>query len=817
MKISLKWLTKYVDIKDYLSAPEKLSEIITNGGLEVEGISNQAKDFENVVIGQILEKDKHPQADNLTLCKVTTGGDKVHQIICGAKNHNAGDKVVVSLPGAVLPGNFAIKISKIRGVESQGMLCSEKELGLSSESQGIMILPPNAPVGEAFSKYSKSDDVIFDIKVTPNRADCLSHFGLAREIAGLLGKNFEFPITPFTEGRESTRKLVKVTVEDAERCPRYAGRVVQNVKVGPSPEWLKKSLEAVGLRSINNVVDITNYVMLELGQPLHAFDMNLLEGKQLIIRSAQKDEKFTTLDSKELTLDGTELLICDAKKPVALAGVMGGLNSGVTDTTSDVFVESAYFLPSTVRRSSRRHGIESDSSYRFSRGVDPDAVILALNRACQLLGEVAQGTICADHYDLYPRPLVRPRIETDLKFISSRLGINVEGVEAKKLLERIGCDVSGSGNKLLVNPPAFRGDLKLAEDLGEEILRLKGFATIPETLPSFTKEPTRDDVGYLLEYKLSETLSSLGLSQAVNLSFTSSKFETDFLSDDRGQAQELGLDLLGPSVKLHNPLNVELDVMRVALVPSLVRNALHNMRHGLLNGGLFEISPVFRQKESPDIKETRPFTEETHLALAQWGNESETWIKKPQVPVFYKTKGLLETMLSQWQFKSFKFEALKNPPAFLHPGQSARVFVEGKPVGFVGVLHPLIADKLEIKQPLVIAELNLKTLFTGQPRLMRSKALPKFPTVERDVALLSPASLAAGDIKAELQKAGGALVTKCEIFDLYVGNKLPEDKKSLAFRLTYQDPTRTLSDEEVNAAHQKAVQTVCQKLSLSIR
>ncbi|MDZ4677916.1 MAG: phenylalanine--tRNA ligase subunit beta [Oligoflexia bacterium] len=816
MKISLKWLTKYIELKEFTAAPEKLADILTNGGLEVEGIANQAKDFDHIVVGQILEKGKHPQADNLTLCKVTTG-EKTHQIICGAKNHNTGDKVVVSLPGAVLPGNFAIKISKIRGIESQGMLCSDKELGLGDSQEGILILPANAPLGESFAKYAKLDDVVFDIKVTPNRADCLSHFGLAREISGLTGKTFEFPVTPFTEGRESTRKLIKVAVEDVERCPRYAGRVVQNIKVGPSPEWLKKSLESVGLRSINNVVDVTNFVMLELGQPLHAFDLNLLDGKQIIIRTAEKGEKFTTLDDKKLEFDGTELLICDLKNPIALAGVMGGLNSGVSDSTTEVFVESAYFLPSTVRRSSRRHGIDSDSSYRFSRGVDPDSVILALNRACQLLTEVAQGTVCADHYDNYPRPVVRPRIEVDLKFISARLGMTIDSIEAKRSLERIGCDVSGSGNKLLVNPPAFRGDLKLAEDLGEEILRLKGFANIPETLPSFTQEPTRDDLGYLLEYKLAYTLQACGLHQAVNLSFTSSKFESDFLTSDRGQASELGIDFSGPSVKITNPLNAELDVMRVSVVPSLVRNALHNMRHAIHCGGLFEIAPVFRKIESPDIKENRPFTEETHLAFVQWGQEPETWVKQPQVSLFYKSKGILESFLSTWQYKSFKFEALKNPPAFLHPGQSARVFVEGKPVGFIGVLHPMIADKLEVKSSMVIAELNLKTLFTGQPRLTRVKGLPKFPSMQRDVALLVPQELSAGEIKAELQKAAGNLASKCEIFDIYMGDKLPADKKSLAFRMTYQDPSRTLSDEEINASHQKTIQSVCQKFNLSVR
>jgi len=821
MKISLKWLGRYINVTAYQKDPDKLTGLLTNGGLEVEGIVNLAKAFENVVVGQILEKNKHPNADNLTLCLVAVGpaASDQRRIVCGAKNHSAGDKVVVALPGAVLPGDFTIKLSKIRGEESQGMLCSEKELGLSTESQGIVILPADAPIGVPFAQYSKNDDVIFDIKVTPNRSDCLSHFGLAREVSTLTGDKFEFPLTPFTEGRESTRKLIKVTVEDAERCPRYAGRVVQNVKIGPSPEWMKKLLESVGLRSINNVVDVTNFVMMELGQPLHAFDLATLEGPQIIVRRAHSGEKFSTLDEKELTLEGTELVICDAKRPVALAGVMGGLNSGVSEKTSDVFIESAYFLPSAVRRAARRHGLDTDSSYRFSRGVDPDAINLALNRACQLLMEVAGGTVCTDSYDYYPRPVAKPRIELDLAFISARLGVNVESIEAKRLLERTGCDVSGSGVKLLVNPPAYRSDLKIQEDLGEEILRLKGFSQIPETLPQMTGEPVFDSPQHFLEGRLAKTFASLGLAQATNLSFTQSKFENEFLgAAPRGRADELGLDLNVKSIGLTNPINQDLEVLRVSLVPSLARNGAFNLRHGRARGGLFEIAPVFAMKEMDDIRdEKRPFSEETHLGAILWGEDETHWAKPVNVPIYYRLKAILEGFLKSWQYKSFRIDPLHDVPAFLHPGQNARIFVEGKAVGFIGVLHPLVADRMEFKVPVAVMELNLKNLFAGQPRSSRAKPLPKFPTVERDVALLCPVILAAGEIRAELMKAGGQLVMSCEIFDLYEGEKLPPDKKSMAFRLVYQDPNKTLSDDDVNALHQKAVNQVVQKLGLSVR
>ena len=560
------------------------------------------------------------------------------------------------------------------------------------------------------------------------------------------------------------------------------------------------------------------FSILKTAPALHAFDLAKIEGSQIVVRKARAGEKFKTLDEQDLTFDGTELLICDAVKPVALAGVMGGFNSGVTDSTTQVFLESAYFTPSTVRRASRRHGIESDSSYRFSRGIDPDSVNFGLNRACQLLVEVANGNVCTDSYDLYPRPLAKPRIELDLAFISARLGVVIESVEAKRLLERTGCTVTGSGNKLLVNPPAYRGDLVLAEDLGEEMIRLKGFSHIPETLPSMSAEPVLDDIEYTLENRLGATFRAQGLSQATHLSFTSSKFENDFLSGHRGESHELGLDLKGPNVRILNPLNVELDVMRLSLVPSLARTVVHNLRHGRNSGGLFEIAPIFFERTNDDIRnEKRPFYEETHGAAILWGKSSGSWLKAPDVPVFFKLKSVLEGFFKAWQYKSIKFETMKEVPGFLHPGQSARVVVEGKPVGFLGVIHPFVADQIELKVPAAVFELNLKTLFAGQPRLTRVKALPKFPSVERDVAFLCPELMAAGDIRSELMKMIGPLATSCEVFDIYKGDKLPPATKSLAFRVTYLDPQKTLSDEEINAMHQKAIGQICQKLNLSVR
>lgn len=812
MRISLRILESFgLDLQEYKTSPQKLATLLTDAGLEVEEIIDQGALYSHVVIGEILERNKHPNADQLTLCLVNTG-DKNRRIVCGAKNHKAGDKVVVALPGAVLPGNFAIKVSKIRGEESEGMLCSEKELGLKAESEGILILPTDAPLGDSFAKYFKKDDILLELKVTPNRADCLSHFGLAREISALTGKSYKANIGPVNEGRESTKKLIKVNVEDSERAIRYSGRLVKNIKVQASPLWLKEQLESLGLRSINNVVDITNYILMVYGQPLHAFDFTKLKGAAIIVRAARSGEKLLTLDGRDLELKGQELVIADAQNPVALAGIMGGLESGVTETSTDVFIEAAVFNAATVRRTSKLHGISSDSSYRFARGVDPEGVISALSKCCQMLEELCGGSICSDFYDIYPRPASRVRIEMDLKFISSRLGINIEATEAKRILERLGCVVSGGGDKLLVNPPTYRVDLRLAEDLGEEILRFKGFSSIPETIPVTQSAPTSHNKEFILEQKLAEFFSGLGMSQAVNWSLQSPEFETQVLGNPQGS--EWGP---GP-IKIQNPLNLDLASLRRMIFPSLLKNVSHNYSHGVKSGTLFEVAPVFYKREKQDIQnQIRPFDEESHLALCLWGVPRSTWQHTEKRQPYFRLKAYLEAFVESWAYKSAQYLPFKTTPEFLHPGQSAQVQIEGKIVGFLGVVHPILSEKLKVDAPVVIAELNLAPLLTSQPKSIKSKDAPKYPAVERDVALIVPNSVFASQVKSELVKAGGALLESCDLFDLYEGKNLPADTRSMAYRLTYRDPDKTWVEEEVNALHQKVVEQICKKLGLSVR
>lgn len=464
-----------------------------------------------------------------------------------------GDKVAVALPGAVLPGDFKIKKSKIRGEESHGMLCSEKELGLTTEpSEGILILPQEAPVGESFASYYNLDDVLMELSVTPNRADCLSHWGVARELSTLLAQECRLSKKELKKSDLSTLKTIELKVMEPDMCPRYAGRLIQNVKVGPSPQWLKTKLESVGLNSINNIVDVTNFILMELGQPLHAFDVSQLQGRKIVVDKSKKGEKFQTLDGTELTLTGEELMIRDGQRPVAMAGVIGGLNSGVTESTTDLFIESAYFSQKTVRRSSRHFGIETDSAYRFARGTDPEGVIKALNRACEWIQELAGGEVAQDYYDEYPHPIHKKSIPISREFVEKKMGYTVQAQDFVNWMSRLGCEVEGDEKQWWVKAPAFRWDLNDDVDLVEEYARLYGYENIPEILPPLNHEPTLQEKSFFQSQEVQKQMVGLGYSQAMNYHFISSRWTEEFL-EDRSQWALLGVPTPDSLVALKNP------------------------------------------------------------------------------------------------------------------------------------------------------------------------------------------------------------------------------------------------------------------------
>jgi phenylalanyl-tRNA synthetase beta chain len=850
MKISLRWLSDYIELADYANKPEDLGEILTRAGLEVEDMHRPGRDLKHVFIGCVLEKSKHPNADKLSLCRVTTGEGQVHQIVCGAQNHKTGDRVAVALPGAVLPGGFAIQKSEIRGVESHGMLCSYKELGVTPKvaegsppsTTGIIIFPADAPIGKTYVEYAGLDDVIFELKVTPNRADCLSHFGLARELSALLNRPLK-PVRPeFTPSTELTRAKFKVQVRAPDLCPRYSGRLIRQVKVGPSPEWLQNRLESVGLASINNIVDSTNFVLMELGQPLHAFDASQILHDELIIDRASAGEKFVSLDGTTLTLRGGELTIRDSEKVLCLAGAIGGKNSGVSESTTTIFLESAFFVSPSVRRTARAHGVETESSYRFSRGVDAGGVALALDRATELILKVAGGEATQIPFDIIGELPERKWMTITADLISQRMGYVAEVAVAVDYLKRLGCEVktpSGvlTGASLIeVKAPSFRFDLEQEMDLVEEYARMLGYAEIPETLPPNQELPSGHDPVFEGGKKIGSILRAVGFSQAWNFAFAKESQEKAFLGD-LGALRETGLSVSSDWVRILNPLNEDLNVLRGSLSSGLLQNAKLNSHRGNSAGRLFEIGMTVGKSINPagdksasvrqspaheaPVSAAPVYAERWRLGLISWGFAKNVWNQKPLAPQVFEIKGALEHLLAGLGVKDFQWKngEFAKAPSFLHAGQWAELTVEGRKVGFIGALHPQILDDEKIREPVALGEIELEFYLNGGQSLARSQAMrtlaiSKFPPVDRDFAFLMPMSLPAEAVARAIKEAVGVLCVGVEVFDVYQGPELPTGHRSVAFSMRLQGESSTLQEVEILAVQEKVLATVRDKFGL---
>lgn len=813
MKISLRWLNEFVDVNEYFERPEQLGNLLTAAGLEVEEIHDLAQQYKFVQVGLILEKDKHPDADKLSVCKVTTGEGVVHQIVCGAKNHKANDHVIVALPGAILPGNFQIKNSVIRGVASGGMLCSYKELGLADTSDGIAILPDTVELGKKFAEYAELNDVTFELKVTPNRADCLSHIGLAREIACLLNRPFKQKELNDYSGSIIEPIDFSVEVLAPEMCPRYTGRIIRGVKVGPSPDWLKKRLETVGMNSINNIVDVTNYVMMEWGQPLHAFDLNQIRGDKIRVTKATSQEKFVTLDGTELTLRGDELMIQDSTRSLCMGGVIGGKNSGVQEDTQDIFLESAYFTPQFIRRGSRGHGLSTDSGYRFSRGVDPTHTIEALNRATSLLLEVAGGKIASKLFEVKSSEAPRIHISIHPQIITDRLGYTVDVQKFESWMLRLGCQLEKIGEAYKILTPTWRFDLETDMDLVEEYARLNGYEHIPETLPALNKPPTAHDIKYRFQTYLVELMTGLGYSQAINFAFVGSQKQNEFIGD-KTLIANTGLFAVEEPIRLLNPLNEQIDVMRASLGMSLIDNLYHNFHRGVETGRLFELGSVFNKSASGD------YQERLRWAGIAWGWTNNLWTQQLNTPVVMDIKKLVEEVLTSLGFKSWnwlKASEIGGVPHFLHPGQTVVLQLEGKKIGYLGTLHPSLREDLKVRGDAAIFEFEAEGLVKGLGRSNNVKAISKFQFVERDLALVMAKSLGAGIVQQEIQKSGGPNLQTISIFDVYEGDKLPEGQKSVAYRLGYQNLEATLTDTQVQESVDSILSSLKKRWEIQVR
>jgi len=838
MKVTLNWLKQYVDF-DW--SPEELADRLTMLGLEVESFAKLGGEFDGIVVAQVITKEKHPNADKLTVCRVNDGKGE-RQIVCGAQNFKAGDKVPLILPGASLPLKpgekepFTIKVGKIRSIESHGMMCSPKELGLSDDAAGLMILREDAAVGRPFVEYlgRAGSDVVYDLEVTPNRPDLNSVIGIAREIAAITGNPLRIPqfsipnsstlrsgpalqigsISTATEdGQFSISDLVAVRIEDAELCPRYVARVIKGVKIGRSPDWLRQTLEKVDVRSINNVVDVTNYVMLESGQPLHAFDYHLVskgaDGKPtIVIRRAAGNERFTTLDGQSRTLTNEMLLIADEQKGIALAGIMGGQNSEINEQTVDVLIESACFNPTNVRRTSKALGLRTDASYRFERGADVGITDWASRRCAQLILETAGGQPATGVVDACPNPAAPREITLRHLQTNALLGVDVPDDQQVDLLKKLGLEVlagpgiaPSTGGRMPPSTtfriPTFRVDLKREADLIEEICRLHGVDRIPATPPRGAIGSNEFDDVYDQIGDVRRILTGLGLYEAQGQTLVSSA--------EPGMRD-------APSVMLANPLSSEMDMLRPSLLSGLLHSLRHNLHHKSHDVALFEIGRVF-----PSVND-RP-REERRVAIALTGQRALpfwTGDERDARCDLYDLKGLLEEFLEQFGLRGVSWTKRSERTALLL--ESATITLGGKlALGEFGQLLPTLAKQYDLRDAVFLAELNLDQLLARRNAAKSFKPLPQFPSIRRDVAMLVPDSVTHDAVLEVVKKARPGNLESVELFDVFRGKNVPEGQKSIAYAFTYRHAERTLTDAEVNAEQAKLVEQFRQKLQAVVR
>ncbi|MDK2972607.1 MAG: phenylalanyl-tRNA synthetase beta chain [Candidatus Sumerlaeota bacterium] len=793
MRFNLRWLLDYLETDLKYQA---ILDAVTMAGLEVEEAIDLGFSDGTIVFGEILEVNPHPNADKLSFCKVSAGGAEPLDIVCGAKNIAPGQRIPLATVGATLPGGFKLKATKIRGIESQGMMCSARELGVGDDHEGIWIMPPDSPVGEPF-------DALVDIKVTPNRPDALSLIGVARDLAAKTGGKLRTPEVKFTEAAERAESVAKITIEAREDCPRYAARVIKGVTIGESPIWMQRRLEAAGLRPINNVVDVTNYVMLEMGHPLHAFDLSKIAQRTIVVRNARPGEKMTLLDETEAELLPSDLLICDTEKPVALAGIMGGGNSEISPTTTDILLEAAYFKPATIRRTAKRLALSTDASYRFERGTDPKRLINALHRAAQLIKELAGGEILKGHLDVITKLPEHEPITLRIDRLRRLSGLTLTGREITTILGSLGFEVQRADeNELVVAIPSFRPDIAGEADLIEEATRIHGYDRIPASLPSIPCAPDTLQGLAAISARIVDELTSMGINQAINFSFVSPA------------ANELaGVATDDPRVvRVLNPLSADQSVMRRSLIPSLIQNVVLNLNQSAESIRLFEIGRTYAWKsdaptEDEDPRSMEPSADERPwLAVALCGQRPGDWKTPAREMDFYDLKGIAETLLDRLGLGRIVIESAKDI-GHLHPGKAAAFLKGGERVCWFGELHPALAKELDIKKRVFLLECPLDGPILGKAELPKLRELPRTPSVKRDLALLVDAKLPALDVERTIKSAGGALLVSIRLFDVYEGKNVEEGKKSLAFSLTFRDPDpdKTLTDQRVQEAIDKII------------
>jgi phenylalanyl-tRNA synthetase beta chain len=783
MKLSLNWLRAYLPALD--RSPEEIADALIFTGVEVEGVQVRGAAIEKVIVAQIESFQQHPNADRLSVCRVLDGSKTPRQIVCGAKNFQAGDKVPLALPGAVLPDGTKIKASKLRGVESEGMLCSERELGFSYEASGLMILDPSAPIGVALGDLFPPD-TIFDLEITPDRPDLLSYIGLARELSIIFQiPGLKVPGVSTVGDAKPVSDPSQVRIDALEACPFAVFHEIRDVTVGPSPDWMRRRLEAAGLRSINNIVDVTNYVMLETGKPIHAYDLSKLS-LPVIVRFARPGEKLLALDGKTYELSQSHLVIADSVKAIGLGGVMGGEQTGVSAGTTTVLIESAYFDPGLTRRTSRGIGLISDASFRFERGVDPKSVLFAAQRAVQLIKEVATGSAS-------PSILVagqEPENEGKVLFRPSRCTeiLGSEVPDAELILERIGLVPAGKDRWEI---PSYRLDLEREIDLIEEVSRYHGIQKLPGRLCGSPTTGSQIDTAHDDAMLLRRKLAGLGLAEARTLVFLDEPSLRNSLRP------------LGETVQIRNPLAEDQQVLRPSLIPGLLRAAGRNFNRGARTVALFELGQIFLPADPEEL---------TRLAILLSGeNAVPSWNQSSRSYDLFDAKGILETVYGS------SLQAKRVAPNDL-AALICELFSNGRSIGYFGLVRPRQARELGAKGAVVLAEVELPAAATRS--LFKLKPLERFPAVTRDIAFVAPRSMHWGEVVGTLKSAQESLLVDVQIFDLFVdpsGQKIPADKKSLACSLTYRASDRTLTQDEVNEVHQRLKKRLVDDLGVNLR
>jgi phenylalanyl-tRNA synthetase beta chain len=794
MKFSLSWLSEYIPVA--ISSAE-LSDRLTMVGLEVDSISDRYGYLDTVITGRIVETKPHPDAESMKLCVVDIGGEKL-KIVCGAPNAETGMVTACAIPGTVFPDGRVLEKAVIHNKESNGMLCSEYELGLGPDSSGILSLNPDTAPGEKITKVLGLFDMVFEVDLTPNRPDCLGIIGIAREVAAIQSGSVRYPEKTEAGSGSAVYDFTSVSIQDPDLCPRYCARVVLDVTVGPSPFWLQDRLLSVGLRPINNLVDVTNFVMMETGQPLHAFDFDKLADNRIVVRSAEEGESFTTLDGKERKLSSGMLLICDAEKPVALAGVMGGGNTEISEETRSVLIESACFNPSSVRKTSKSLGLYTDASHRFERGVDPEGTVAALNRAAVLMQEITEGRLVEGVIDEHPGPAVINTIPLSVKNTNRLLGTDLDRKSMADHLKSIEFSVEEKGDDLLaVTVPSFRVDVSRHEDLVEEVARLSGYNSIPITfplIPSDTRLPSRR---WMVRNEIKNVLLGYGFSEAINYSFI-----------DCSACEQLRLGPDDPRrnmLEILNPLSEDQSVMRTSLVPGIIGTMHRNVSMQIKTLKLFEIGKIFF-----DTGKNRQPREVENLVCIWTGKRNEfSWHDKGMDCDFYDIKGVAEGLFKALRVEKMKFTSLPAESCcYLKPGHTAGIYSGEGIIGVVGEIHPEAAANFDLKQSVFIFELDLDLLLPLIPEIKISKPLPKFPSVSRDITMIVDRDTEARSIIEHIESINEKILEKVQLFDVYEGKPVPEGKKSLSLRLIYRSPEKTLEDEFVNNIHNRISGTV---------